>query len=88
MPAVKLTLNIDSTVVKAAKVLAQNNHISLSKMIEKALIQLMKPRTQNPETLHPDVEAMSGLLAAEDAEDYRASINTYLENKYINPASE
>ena len=88
MPATKLTLNIDQTVVKAAKVLAQNNHISLSQMVEKALIQLLKPDAKNTEPLHPDVEAMSGLLAAEDAEDYRSSIHSYLENKYVNPASE
>lgn len=87
MPAIKLTLNIDETVIKAAKVLAQKNHTSLSQMVEKALIQLLKPSTASSEPLHPDLEAMSGLLAAEDGEDYRTSINDYLENKYINPKS-
>ncbi|MCB0736406.1 MAG: hypothetical protein KDC92_02750 [Bacteroidetes bacterium] len=82
MPTTKLTLNIDETVIKAAKVLARRNHSSLSRMVEKALVQLLKPE-KLPSQIHPDVEAMSGLLAAESKEEYRVSINSYLEEKYL-----
>lgn len=88
MSNVKLTLSLDETVIKAAKVWAKANKTSLSKVFEDHLMDLLKKK-EKTKYVHPDVEAMSGLAkVAEPPENYKAAIIEYLEEKYLNEDSD
>ena len=76
----KLTLNIDDNVIDDAKSYANNNSISLSKLIENYLLSLTKKKTKTTK-VSPLVESLTGVVSLENA-DYKKEYSDYLSKKY------
>ncbi|OQX73229.1 MAG: hypothetical protein B6D64_14115 [Bacteroidetes bacterium 4484_276] len=77
----KLTIRLKANVIDSAKIYAQNNNISLSKMIEAYLYSLTKQKSVDIETT-PLVESLSGVIQLPDGYDYKNEYTDYLIEKY------
>lgn len=79
----KLTLSLDESVIKKAKVFAKKNHTSLSQIIEHYLADLTrKEKATDDMEISPLVKNLSGVLQLPDKFDYKADRTKYLEEKY------
>lgn len=76
---IKLTLNVDQSVVEDAKVYASNNKVSLSKLVENYLQSLSKKKTKK-KRISPLVESLTGVIP--DQGDYKKGYADYLAKKY------
>ena len=76
----KLTLNIDDTVIKEAKLYAKDNSVSLSKLIENYLSSLIKKKSARPK-ISPLVESLTGVISSQ-TEGYKKDYSDYLSKKY------
>ena len=77
----KLTLSLDREIIEQAKVFAQSQHQSLSKLIEGYLRQLTGSKDmKSPVT--PIVARLSGVLDAGKVGDQKRTYTDYLEDKY------
>lgn len=77
----KLTLSLDQDVIEQAKLFAQSQHQSLSKLIEGYLRQVIKHKeTTTP--LTPLVAKLSGVLDARTVGDHKQEYADYLADKY------
>ena len=77
----KLTLNIDKGVIEQAKIFAQKNNVSLSKLIERYLNSLTVVSETDRE-VSPLVESLTGVISnnlVDDKKDYR----DYISDKYL-----
>ncbi|PKP45341.1 MAG: hypothetical protein CVT94_18395 [Bacteroidetes bacterium HGW-Bacteroidetes-11] len=77
----KLTLRLKKSVIEKAKVYAQNNRISLSKMIESYLESLTASSKKDAE-ITPLVESLSGVIDLDSNFDYKSEYSDYLSKKY------
>ncbi|KAF0203988.1 MAG: hypothetical protein FD170_677 [Bacteroidetes bacterium] len=77
----KLTLRLKKSVIEKAKLYAQNNKISLSKMIETYLESLIVSSKNDTETT-PLVESLSGVINLDSSFDYKNDYSEYLTKKY------
>ena len=77
----KLTLSLNERVIEKAKIYAQNNEISLSRLIESYLSSLIENKTQAIE-ITPLVESLSGVVSIPQDFDFRNNYTDYLLEKY------
>jgi hypothetical protein len=89
MSNIKLTLSLDETVIKAAKVWAKANNTSLSKVFEDYLMDLLKKKAEAKPYIDSRVRALRGIARVEEPPaDYKTAIIEYLEEKYLNEDSD
>lgn len=68
---VKLTLKLDEAIIKKAKIFAQENNISLSRMIENYLLQVTAKNTPTTK-ITTLVKSLSGIIDPVIAENYQS----------------
>ena len=79
----KLTLRLNDSVIKRAKIYAKNQKISLSKMIESYLDSLTRENNHNDKlSITPLVESLSGVINLAPDFDYKKEYADYLTEKY------
>lgn len=78
---VKLTLNVDKSVIEKAKQYAKANNISLSRLIETYLAALTTKDKADME-ITPLVKELSGVLDLDSDYDYKKAYTDYLIEKY------
>lgn len=76
----KLTLRLRKSVIEKAKKYANNQNISLSKMIEIYLDSVTASKGKEVETT-PLVESLSGVIELEPDFDYKKEYSNYLTKK-------
>ena len=77
----KLTLRLKKSVIEKAKKYAQNQSISLSKMIEIYLESVTASKGSEVDTT-PLVESLSGVIELDPEFDYKKEYSNYLTEKY------
>lgn len=77
----KLTLSLDEGVIAHAKLYAEKNKISLSKLIEAYLKSIIDNKTKNVE-ITPLVKSISGVIEVPSDFDLRDEYTKYLIEKY------
>ncbi len=79
----KLTLRLNDTVIKRAKLYARSHKISLSRMIESYLDSLTQGTKEDRQiSITPLVESLSGVIDLPVDFDYRKEYGEYLIEKY------
>ena len=79
----KLTLRLNGSVIKKAKLYAKRHNISLSKMIEAYLDSLTRKNEQDDlSKITPLVESLSGLIDLPEDFNYKEKYGDYLNEKY------
>jgi hypothetical protein len=78
----KLTLNIDRSVIKKAKLYASSQHVSLSKLVEEYLRSLTGS-SHDPITISPITRELSNMIKNKTKIDQKEIIEDYLISKYI-----
>lgn len=76
----KLTLKLESEVIRKAKEYAKKNKTSLSRMIESYLKSLTKGQEKQTEVT-PLVKSLSGIIKPAQG-DYRKKYTDFLQKKY------
>lgn len=77
----KLTLSLDESVIEHAKLYAEKNKISLSKLIEAYLKSMVDNKTKHLE-ITPLVKSLSGVIELPSDFDIRGEYTKYLIEKY------
>jgi hypothetical protein len=79
----KLTLRLNQNVIERAKIYAQSNKISLSKMVESYLDSLTKQKDENRKiAITPLVDSLSGVIDMPADFDYKKEYRDFIEKKY------
>jgi predicted CopG family antitoxin len=65
----KLTLKMDKSVILSAKKYAENNHRSLSRLVENYFKNLTREYTPPKKKYSPLVESLIGVISEEDLND-------------------
>ena len=78
----KLTIQLDGTVIERAKQYAQENKVSLSKIIESYLRSILKADIKEQELKSPLVDELAGILTLPEDYDYKEDYTNYLIDKY------
>ncbi len=79
----KLTLRVSEKVIERAKIYADKNKISLSKMVETYLDTLTKEVKNKDETsITPLVKSLSGVIDLPANFDFKKEYGDYLTEKY------
>jgi len=76
----KLTLNLNKSIIEEAKIYAQENKMSLSKLIENYLNSLIKS-SSTEKKISPLVKSLTGVIPNECI-DERKDYRDYLTGKY------
>jgi hypothetical protein len=76
----KLTLNIDSAVLDAAKTYVKAHKISLPLLVENYLGNIVKPNS--PDIISPRVKKLSGVVKLPKAFDEKKEYKKHLVSKY------
>ena len=76
----KLTLKLDDSIIEQAKIYAKKHNISLSKLIESYLGQLIEPTDNNEVT--PLVKSLSGVITIPDDSEIKKDYKKHILNKY------
>lgn len=76
----KLTLKLNESVIKQAKLYAKKNNVSLSRMIENYLQAITKTKN-NKTKISPLVQSLTGVIQLEN-KDYRKDYTDFLSQKY------
>jgi hypothetical protein len=77
----KLTIRLNENVIERAKIFAQSNNISLSKLIESYLDLLTGKRSETT-GITPLVKSLTGVIELPENYDYRKEYTDYLNKKY------
>ncbi len=77
----KLTLRLDKQIIENAKIYANNQNTSLSKMVESYLEFLTKKKDKDSD-ITPLVASLSGVIHLENDMNYKENYSDYLSNKY------
>ena len=77
----KLTLSLDNSVVKNAKIYAKNHRTSISMMTERYLKSICTDEKENID-LSPLVRELSGIITIDEASDIKEEYSRYLTRKY------
>jgi hypothetical protein len=77
----KLTLKLNHEVITQAKIYAESQKISLSRLIENYLNLLIKERLTQPE-ISPLVESLSGVIELPAKSDEKKEYIDFLARKY------
>lgn len=78
---VKLTLKLDEDIIKKAKVFAQENNTSLSRMIENYLLQITSENA-SPTKITSLVKSLSGIIDMNISENYQDETTDFLIQKH------
>lgn len=78
----KLTLSLDQKVIEKAKILAQRNRTSLSKMIESYFESLTSNELEEGLKTTPLVESLTGVVELPNGIDYKEARMKYLLEKH------
>ncbi|MBX2904869.1 MAG: hypothetical protein KF744_02445 [Taibaiella sp.] len=79
----KLTLSLDENVIKRAKRFAENNHTSLSQVVESYLSELTKKEKETDgNKISPLVQSLMGVLDLPADFDFKKDRTAYLKSKY------
>lgn len=78
----KLTLKLDSEIIKQAKLYASESNTSLSRMIENYLGAIVQSSQKNARKVHPLVEELTGVVQLDESMDYKKAYKEYLIEKY------
>ncbi len=78
----KLTLKLDKDIIEKAKVYAQKNNTSLSKMVEKYFLTFVKENKSSSFKPTSLVNELSGIIELNDNIDSKDEYTKYLINKY------
>lgn len=79
----KLTLRLNDSVIKRAKIYAKKQRISLSKMIEAYLDSLTKEKNAEQEIeITPLIKSLSGVIDLPKDFDYKKEYRDYITEKY------
>ena len=79
----KLTLTIDSNIIKEAKKYAEQRRISLSKLVEFYFSSLTNSSTKNTEKLPPITSALYGMVKNVKVTNDRKVLEDALIDKYL-----
>lgn len=80
----KLTLSIDETVIRDAKIFAKKKNLSVSSLVEnylQSITQAEKSVTTDGD-ITPVVKSLSGVISLPDDFDYKADYREHLIQKY------
>jgi len=77
----KLTLKLNSKVIKQAKLYAKETNTSLSKLIENYLAAVTTHKLEKRK-VNPIVKSLTGVIKLDDKKDYKKSYTKYLTEKY------
>lgn len=77
----KLTLKLNSDIIKEAKNYAKDSNTSLSKLIENYLSAITSD-TPKRRKINPIVKSLTGIITLDEKKDYRESYTKYLIKKY------
>ncbi len=77
----KLTVRLDSNVIKRAKSYAINHNVSISRMIESYLDSVTQQKSKDIE-ITPLVKSLSGVIKIDIDYDLKKDYTNYLSNKY------
>lgn len=69
----KLTLRMDKAIIARAKQYAQENHTSVSQLIERYFDRLTKPVEYNEDDLLPEVREMLGMASKWNLKETRTN---------------
>lgn len=78
----KLTLTVEETVIRKAKMYAKHTGRSLSEIIENYLESLTEER-KDEQQLSPRLKKIVGAVKLPDNFDEKAELRAYLENKHL-----
>lgn len=78
----KLTLRLNESVIKRAKVYARNHNVSLSKVVESYLDNITKAENGEEVEISPLIESLSGVINLPEDYDYKSDYKDYLNEKY------
>lgn len=80
----KLTLTVDSEVIRQAKTYAASQQQSLSKLVENYLKTLPQPALENEPALELTgiVADLAGIIEGESISDDKSEYRNYLQEKY------
>jgi hypothetical protein len=78
----KLTLTVEESVIKKAKLYAKHTGRSLSEIIENYL-ELLTEENQDKEQLSPRLKKIVGAVKLPDDFDEKNELRAYLENKHL-----
>jgi hypothetical protein len=79
----KLTLNVDETVISKAKIYAQKNDQSISKLVENFLKDLVMDKNQNAMAYGPLTQELSGIISADENCDYQTLLEDAILEKNL-----
>jgi hypothetical protein len=77
----KLTLSVEQNTIEKAKHFAKTKNTSLSKLIENYL-QKITYEQSSVDTITPLVKSLSGIINADESENYKKEYSNYLSKKY------
>lgn len=77
----KLTIKLDKTTIERAKEYAKSQNISLSRLIESMLNNLISERKE--QRISPNVQKLIGVLNLPEEFDYKEERTDYLAKKYL-----
>lgn len=77
----KLTIRLNENVIQRAKIFAQSNNISLSKLIE-SYLDLVTGKKSETSGITPLVESLTGVIELAENYDYQKEYTDYLNKKY------
>ena len=78
----KLTIQLDGTVISRAKLHAQTQKTSLSKMIESYLRNITSVEKKKDTEISPLVKSLMGVINLSESFDYKKEYTDYLIDKY------
>jgi hypothetical protein len=78
----KLTLKLDKEVIERAKLYAQHQGVSLSRVVESYFLGLTREEEPTPRALTGIVGELAGLLAGKEVDTSKEAYAEYLTRKY------
>ena len=78
----KLTLKLDKDVIEKAKIYAEKNNMSLSKMVEKYFIAFINDEKSDSFKPTSLVNELSGIITLEDDYNHKDDYAKFISNKY------
>lgn len=79
--ATKLTLTVEKNIIEGAKLYAKSTGRSLSDLVEKYLLTLIKEETE--ERLSPKLSKIVGVVALPENFDEKKELEMYYANKHL-----
>lgn len=79
----KLTLTINDSVIKSAKIYAQKKGRSLSELIENYLTLVSKTETKEDVVLSPRIKRLKGSVKVPDDFDYKETLRQEIIKKHL-----